>query len=96
MRVVTFNVKYSPNLGDGVIAECLEAELARRLTCISINALDLAGRTDRNHRAKTGGRVLALKALQAMPSTLRDVLVEVVLRLRLKWKCRPIWRNALR
>ena len=96
MRVVTFNVKYSPNLGDGVIAECLEAELARRLTCININAFDLAGRTDRNHRAKTGGRVLALKALQAMPSTLRDVLVEVVLRLRLKRKCRPTWRNALR
>ncbi|MEH2516784.1 polysaccharide pyruvyl transferase WcaK-like protein [Bradyrhizobium sp. AZCC 1610] len=96
MRVVTFNVKFSPNLGDGVIAECLEAELARRLTCININALDLAGRTDRDRRAKASGRVLALKALQAMPSILRDILVEVVLRLRLKRKCRPIWRSALR
>lgn len=96
MRVVTFNVKYSPNLGDGVIAECLEAELARRMTCISIDALDLAGRTDRGRRAGTGGRVLALKALQAMPSILRDVLVEVVLRIHLRRKCQPIWRNALR
>jgi polysaccharide pyruvyl transferase WcaK-like protein len=96
MKVVTFNVKYSPNLGDGVIAECLEAELGRRLPDISIEALDLAGRTDRDGRARLGLRVLALKALQMMPVILRDVLVEAGLRLQMRRKCRPAWREALR
>jgi polysaccharide pyruvyl transferase WcaK-like protein len=95
MKVVTFNVKYSPNLGDGVIAECLEAELGRRLSDVSIEALDLAGRTDRSNHVRSSRRVLALKALRKMPAMLRDVLVEVVLRLRLR-KYRPAWRAALR
>jgi len=96
MKVVTFNVKYSPNLGDGVIAECLEAELGRRLPDVSIEALDLAGRTDRDGRARSGRRVLVLKALQMMPAILRDVLVEAVLRLQMRRKCRLAWREALR
>lgn len=96
MKVVTFNVKYSPNLGDGVIAECLEAELGRRLPDVSIEALDLAGRTDRDNPARSGHRVLALKALQMMPAILRDGLVEAILRLRMRRKCRPAWREALR
>ena len=96
MKVVTFNVKYSPNLGDGVIAECLEGELARRITDIRIEALDLAGRTNRNNTARSGHRVLALKALQKMPTILRDVLVEGLLRLHMRRKCRPVWRGALR
>ncbi|QHO77373.1 hypothetical protein ACH79_36770 [Bradyrhizobium sp. CCBAU 051011] len=95
MKVVTFNVKYSPNLGDGVIAECLEAELGRRLPDVSIEALDLAGRTDRDSPARSGGRVLALKALQMTPAILRDVLVEAILRLQMRRKCRPVWREAL-
>jgi polysaccharide pyruvyl transferase WcaK-like protein len=96
MKVVTFNVKYSPNLGDGVIAECLEAELERRLPDVSIEALDLAGRTDRDSPARSGRRVLALKALQMMPAFLRDVLVEAILRLQMRRKCQPAWREALR
>jgi len=96
MKVVTFNVKYSPNLGDGVIAECLEAELWRRLPDVSIEALDLAGRTDRDGRARSGRRVLALRALQRMPAVLRDVLVEAILRLQMMGKCRAAWREALR
>jgi polysaccharide pyruvyl transferase WcaK-like protein len=96
MKVVTFNVKYSANLGDGVIAECLEAELARRLTDIRIEALDLSGRINRDNPARSNRRVLALKALQKMPAILRDVLVEGLLRLHLRSKCRPVWREALR
>jgi polysaccharide pyruvyl transferase WcaK-like protein len=96
MKVVTFNVKYSPNLGDGVIAECLEAELARRLPDIRIEALDLSGRTDRDNPARSGRRVFALKALQKMPAILRDVLVEGLLRLHVRRKCRPVWSKALR
>jgi polysaccharide pyruvyl transferase WcaK-like protein len=96
MKVVTFNVKYSPNLGDGVIAECLEAELARRLTDIRIEAFDLSGRTSRASAAGSSYRVVALKALQRMPAFLRDVVVEGLLRLHLRKKCRPVWRRALR
>ncbi|WP_249810535.1 polysaccharide pyruvyl transferase family protein [Bradyrhizobium sp. 157] len=96
MKVVTFNVKYSPNLGDGVIADCLETELARRLPDIRIEALDLSGRINRDSSARSGSRVLALKTLQKMPAILRDVLVEGLLRLHMRRKCRPVWREALR
>jgi polysaccharide pyruvyl transferase WcaK-like protein len=96
MKVVTFNVKYSSNLGDGVIAECLEAELGLRLPDLSIEALDLAGRINRDRPKRSGRRVLALKALQMMPAILRDVLVEAILRFQMRRKCRPAWREALR
>jgi len=34
-RIALLNVKYSPNLGDGLLSECLEAELARTFQSIA-------------------------------------------------------------
>ncbi|RYD26520.1 MAG: polysaccharide pyruvyl transferase family protein, partial [Lysobacteraceae bacterium] len=56
MRIVVFNVKYSPNLGDGLLSECLEEELRSCGDDVSVVTVDIAGRTDygtsgRNRRA---------------------------------------------
>ena len=45
MKIVLVNAKYSANLGDGVIAECLEFGLRQRLPTINILNCDLTGRT---------------------------------------------------
>lgn len=44
-RIVLFNVKYSPDLGDGLLSECLERELGRSLPGCEVVSIDLAGRT---------------------------------------------------
>ncbi|MFC7397623.1 polysaccharide pyruvyl transferase family protein [Chelatococcus sp. GCM10030263] len=95
MKIVLFNVKYSPNLGDGAIAECLERELERRFAGAEVLSLDLAGRTE--WRAPEGGqaRVSKLGILQRMPRWCRDIAVEAVLGARLRSRLRPLWRRAL-
>jgi polysaccharide pyruvyl transferase WcaK-like protein len=75
MKVGIFNVKYSPNLGDGLIAECLEQaikELAA-MQDLEIKSIDLAGRICFT-RGDTG-RVVTLKLLDQLPAPLRRAAV---------------------
>ena len=44
MKIALLNVKFSPNLGDGLLSECLERELAHALPGVEVVAIDLAGR----------------------------------------------------
>jgi polysaccharide pyruvyl transferase WcaK-like protein len=94
VRIAIFSVRYSPNLGDGLLSECLEAELLNRLPRASIEALDLAGRTRYVDRATL--RASALATLHRSPQALRHLLAETVLGRRLQTKLRPRWREALR
>ncbi|MCT7375566.1 polysaccharide pyruvyl transferase family protein [Chelativorans salis] len=89
MKVLVFNVKYSPNLGDGVLAECLESTL-RRSGC-EVETIDLAGR--RAYGDAGGGRMGALAILRLLPPRLRRTAVAFVLgrklrRLRGGWQAR--------
>ncbi|MEZ5815616.1 MAG: polysaccharide pyruvyl transferase family protein [Hyphomicrobiaceae bacterium] len=94
MRVAIFNVKYSPNLGDGIIAECLETALRRR-TGWHVVSLDLAGRTAYRSDAAPRRRSLALQLLRAMPQRLRDGCVELALTPKLHDHIGPAWRREL-
>lgn len=70
MRIVLFNVKYSANLGDGLLTECLEAELRRCSSNTSVTSIDLAGR---RHYAQGGRyRRAALTVLQMLPAAARQ------------------------
>ena len=69
MKVAILNVKYSPNLGDGLLAECLERELVRHQPAMEIVAIDLAGRTA--YGAHGRHRALALRTLERLPAPLR-------------------------
>lgn len=73
MKIVLFNVKYSPNLGDGVIAECLEAAL-RAETGAEVLSLDLAGRTAYGC-SRYPARGAAIRLLRHLPPQIRRSLV---------------------
>jgi len=70
MKILVFNVKYSENLGDGLLADCIEETL--RAEGDEVETLDLAGRsavgTSRN-------RALILNILRHLPAPLRRAVV---------------------
>ena len=92
-RIALFNVKYSPNLGDGLLAECLEGELRAALPEADIESLDLAGR--RRYEPGRPERALALSLLQASPLPVRQAISKVVLGAKLR-QLAPFWRERLR
>lgn len=92
MKIVLFNVKYSPNLGDGVIAECLENAL-RQETGATVFSLDLAGRESYGESAFTG-RSLAIRLLRKLPGFLRRAVVRARLKGFLKQRV-SAWTAAL-
>ena len=95
MRVAVFNVKYSPNLGDGVIAECLEQALRERAG-FTVCSIDLAGREGFGPVGDGRGRALKLAVLRRMPGPLRDGVTGLVLGLKVWARLMPRWRALLR
>lgn len=93
LRLGLFNVKYSPNLGDGILSECLEAELRRAVPGSTVVSLDLAGR--HAYAKGTPLRAAALKVLERSPPRVRRTLVAALLGRALRARLRPNWRRAL-
>lgn len=94
MIVGTLNVKYSPNLGDGLLAECLEAELRSVRPGVETRSIDLAGRTAYGDGLKHRRAILAL--LESAPGMVRRAGVGVALGLTVQRRLRPQWREAFR
>ncbi len=95
VKVAIFDVKYSPNLGDGVLAECLERFLEERTGCL-VRSIDLAGRSHWKSSSNGRTRALLLTLLQRMPRWLRDVSVTLVLGRRVNKRLRPEWIKLLK
>jgi polysaccharide pyruvyl transferase WcaK-like protein len=95
VRIAVFNVKYSRNLGDGVIAQCLEQEMTRR-TGWTVCSVDLAGRRSWSHSTGGRGRAFMLRLLSSMPRWLRDTTVELVLGHHVRRRVAPMWRTTLK
>jgi polysaccharide pyruvyl transferase WcaK-like protein len=93
-RILLFNVKYSPNLGDGLLAECLECEIRSQLGDVQVNSLDLAGRP--GYAPGRADRALALSILHASPLFVRQATSKLVLGSFLRRRLRPLWREKLR
>lgn len=93
-RIAIFNVKYSPNLGDGVIAECLEGELRRADARVEPVSIDLAGRTgfSRLHGRR---RASLLSIIELLPTRLRSLLVPALLLALVRLRFAPRWRRQL-
>ena len=94
MKVVIFNVKFSANMGDGVIAECLEAELRQR-SGWDVCSIDLAGRKAWTVPADRQFRTLALSIVHHTPERLRAVAMEALLGFHVGRKLVPRWRAFL-
>lgn len=93
MRIVQFGLPYSPNLGDGIIAECFAhgvGEVAPKARVVSI---DLSGRTGFGH-AVVANRTRALAVLKRLPRPARHALVQIRLGQVLSGAA-PLWREVL-
>lgn len=93
MKIVQFGLCYSPNVGDGIIAECLAHAIRHKRPGAEVVAIDLSGRqgfgavTIRN-------RSLALAVLSRMPSGPRRWLVEKMM-CRVLDRVEPAWTAAV-
>ncbi|MBB5574507.1 polysaccharide pyruvyl transferase family protein [Rhizobium paranaense] len=90
MKIVVFNVKYSENLGDGLLAQCVEAGLTKDADYIEVETIDLAGREGFGRGGSSGRRQQALKVLHRLPPFARRWVVSYVLGRTLR-KLRGQW-----
>lgn len=95
MKVVLLNIKYSPNLGDGVIAECFEAALRARLPAAAVESCDLAGRTDFTPR-RSHVRRHALKVFALSPPPISRLLSRLAIAGALRWTLKPYFEKSLK
>lgn len=88
-----FNVKYSPNLGDGLLSECLEQGLIEQGADPATSSIDLAAR--QAYGDTMAGRGAIMQALDAMPGPLRKLAVRAPLALASARKWRPHYAAGL-
>ncbi|MCJ2183909.1 polysaccharide pyruvyl transferase family protein [Novosphingobium sp. 1949] len=93
LRLGLFNVKYSPNLGDGLLSECLEGALVR-CGAGRATSIDLAARTAYSEGSSTRARTMRL--LHALPGPLRAQAVRLPLFLAGQRHWSPHYRERLR
>ena len=91
-RVVLFNVAYSENVGDGVIAECMSQVLRAKGARVSV--IDLSGR-DGYGATTVRARALLLGALACLPAPLRRWVVRAKLERTMR-ALAPSWDALLR
>ena len=92
-NVRLFNVKYSPNLGDGLLSECLEAALIECGADAATHSVDLAARTGYSTGAQ--GRSLKLRVLEALPGAIRPLAVRLPLALAARRSWSPHYEAGL-
>lgn len=92
-RVRIFNVKYSANLGDGLLSECLEDALIDCGASPETWSVDLAARTRYGEGA--GGRSLQMRVLQTIPGPLRRHVVRIPLAIQSRRRWQPHFRSSL-
>lgn len=93
-RVRLFNVKYSPNLGDGLLSEALERALAETgCDPAATWSVDMAARG--GYGPGSAARSLALRTLAAIPSPFRNLAVRLPLTLAARRRWRPHYERGL-
>lgn len=73
MKIVLVAVKYSSNVGDGVIAECLEKILPLHIANASVTSVDLSGKAGYGSHGVSRRAPAAVGILQKMPGALRSL-----------------------
>lgn len=92
-RIVLFGLPFSPNVGDGVIADCLAYALVQQMPGVTIQTIDLAGRTGPGKGLVRRGPALFL--LGHLSPGLRQHVVAFALR-RLLRRLGPDWTHAVK
>lgn len=91
--VTLFNAKYSPNLGDGLLSECLEWAIGTTSERALGKSVDLAGRT--NYGEFLTGRKHVMSALSALPKGVREAVLRVPLSVLAETKWRGHYAQGL-
>jgi len=94
VKIILFNVKFSANVGDGVIAECLESTIRNLRPSAIVTSIDLAGRTQYGS-GSVRNRAMILRVLEALPAQLRNAIVRFRLGLVLS-RLSPLWLTEIR
>ncbi|MCP5405483.1 MAG: polysaccharide pyruvyl transferase family protein [Pseudomonadaceae bacterium] len=90
MKLAILNVKYSPNLGDAVIADCLEDHLRKEISNLTVFSLDIGGRSGYGVGGSLAGGGLGLMGyLKKMPHVVQTLVPWLVKRrYAADWKTR--------
>jgi polysaccharide pyruvyl transferase WcaK-like protein len=97
LKIVIINVKYSPNLGDGAIAECLEMQLARALPGARVESVDIGGRDDFGSGGSIAGQRLALmQRVNSLPGFLQRPIRSNLVPIAVRMKYTKTWQERLR
>ena len=100
MKIGLINVKYSENLGDGVIAECLETTLCNQPD-VNVTSIDLSGRnafrenSEQQGKAKSKLSETLRHGFLHLPNVLKDTLIYSKSLYDLKMKVSPTWKRTL-
>lgn len=93
MRILVFNLHYSPNLGDGVIGACMVHALGELVPDAAVVPVDISGR-DRFGAVTVRNRATLLKVLRRFSKTLRRQIVYRRLKVMLD-RIEPQWRELI-
>jgi polysaccharide pyruvyl transferase WcaK-like protein len=93
LRLRLFNVKYSPNLGDGLLSECLEKALITLGASGDTWSIDLAAR--QSYGDVLPGRRQIMSALDLMPKWLRQRFIRLPLAVHARRSWRPHYSSRL-
>ncbi len=94
MKLALINVRFSPNLGDGVIAECIEFALRERLPDLDVVHCDLAGRTEFGSQSSFL-RSLAMTVLPSAPASIRESVYARMLETYVRRKLIPHYDETI-
>ena len=92
-RVLIFGLPFSPNLGDGIIAECLAAALRHERPDLEVAHVDISGRKAFGD-VVVGNRAAILRVLHRLPRTVRHILVRYKLG-KILDEYEPLWREKI-
>lgn len=95
MKIVILNAKYSPNLGDGVIAECLEDQIRTAIPHSSVLSLDIGGSVDYRGNNTMLPRNLT-KKISYIPDPLQRLGKFFIRPILLRKKYYSKWQNYLK
>ncbi len=93
MRILVFNLHYSPNLGDGLIGACMVHALGELVPDAAVVPVDISGR-DRFGAVTVRNRATLLKILRLFSKTFRRQIVYRRLNAMLD-RIEPRWREAI-
>lgn len=93
MKIALLNVKFSPNLGDGLLSECLEGALESSGHQMTVRSIDLAGRTA--FSSGSAFRAPLLSVIQRLPVMIRSPLTYLMLSTLVRYRLQRVYAKQL-